>query len=230
MSKPSKKIINGLLGLHFDHHLRVNLFANSKPSLSSAFRSYFPSNGSSNFTSSSSHFHSKLPSKPTYPNIGLTQIFSNFPKHQSLNSSLALVKPSHKFSSGFRFFSFKSSEIGQKLNGNFAKKVLQKPAAAVSSTFSKYREAIGLQIDAFCKRNYLFLLGAGGVMVCILLWRIMFGIANAFVGISEGLAKYGFLALSSAIVAFTVSSSPMHFTCLIEFLCIIYAVYSGIRN
>ncbi|PSS34402.1 Mitochondrial import inner membrane translocase subunit Tim21 like [Actinidia chinensis var. chinensis] len=39
-------------------------------------------------------------------------------------------------------------------------------------------------------------------MVCILLWRLLFGIANIFVGFSEGMAKYGFLALSSAIVAF----------------------------
>ena len=47
--------------------------------------------------------------------------------------------------------------------------------------------------------------GAGGVFVCIFLWRIMFGIASTFVGLSEGMAKYGFLALSSAIVAFAVS-------------------------
>lgn len=65
-----------------------------------------------------------------------------------------------------------------------------------------------MQIDAFFKRNYLFLFGAGGVILCALLWRIMFGIASTFVGISEGMAKYGFLALSSAIVAFAVSSSP----------------------
>ncbi|GFY84439.1 hypothetical protein Acr_03g0012130 [Actinidia rufa] len=64
------------------------------------------------------------------------------------------------------------------------------------------REAVGLQVEAFWKRNNLVLVGAGGVMVCILLWRVMFGIANTFVGLSEGMAKYGFLALSSAIVAF----------------------------
>lgn len=33
----------------------------------------------------------------------------------------------------------------------------------------------------------------------------MFGIASTFVGLSEGTAKYRFLALSSAIVAFSVS-------------------------
>lgn len=39
-------------------------------------------------------------------------------------------------------------------------------------------------------------------MVCALLWKIMFGIASTFVHLSEGMAKYGFLALSSAMVAF----------------------------
>ncbi|KAK9189722.1 hypothetical protein WN943_018321 [Citrus x changshan-huyou] len=190
MSKPSKAIINGLLRLHFDHLLRVNPSSISKPSLSSAFYSHFSSRGSSNFTTSTSHIHStKLPSKFTSANLGLAQILSN-----SRN-------PNVKISPGFRFFSFKS-EFGQKLNGNFTKKVFEKPASVVSSTFSRYREAIGLQIDAFFKRNYLLLFGAGGVVVCMLLWRIMFGIANTFVGISEGMAKYGFLALSTAIVAF----------------------------
>lgn len=73
---------------------------------------------------------------------------------------------------------------------------------SVLSTFSKYREAIGLQVESFLRSNYLVLVGAAAVLVCALLWRIMFGIANTFVGISEGMAKYGFLALSSAIVAF----------------------------
>lgn len=213
MSKPSKAIINGLLRLHFDHLLRVNPSSKSKPSLSSAFYSHFSSRGSSNFTTSTSHIHStKLPSKFTSANLGLAQILSNS------------RKPNVKISPGFRFFSFKS-EFGQKLNGNFTKKVFEKPASAVSSTFSRYREAIGLQIDAFFKGNYLLLFGAGGVVVCMLLWRIMFGIANTFVGISEGMAKYGFLALSTAIVAFAVSSASqclMHFHLfgLLDFLCI----------
>ena len=75
------------------------------------------------------------------------------------------------------------------------------------------REAVGLQVEAFWKRNNLVLVGAGGVMVCILLWRVMFGIANTFVGLSEGMAKYGFLALSSAIVAFAVSSLFIYCCC-----------------
>lgn len=107
-----------------------------------------------------------------------------------------------------RQFSSKVSSIGRKVdatkvNSNLAKKVVEKPLSMVSSTLSHYKEAIGLQIEGFWKRNYLFMVGAGGVMVCIVLWRIMFGIANTFVGLSEGMAKYGFLALSSAIVAFT---------------------------
>ncbi|CAN6904762.1 unnamed protein product [Brassica oleracea] len=66
----------------------------------------------------------------------------------------------------------------------------------------KYRVALGLHVDAFWKKNSLVVFGAGGVFVCIFLWRVMFGIASTFVGLSEGMAKYGFLALSSAIVAF----------------------------
>lgn len=95
---------------------------------------------------------------------------------------------------GFRYFS-----STDKIN---VKNVVKDPVSVARNTFSRYREAVGLQIEAFWKNNYLVLFGAGGVMVCILLWRIMFGIANTFVGLSEGMAKYGFLALSSAIVAF----------------------------
>lgn len=139
----------------------------------------------------------------------------------------------------YRYFSFKGSELGSKVNGNlaknvvknptkalsqppsllvnrsflgfryfslkgadFAKNAVKNPTSAVRDAFSRYRKAVGLQIEAFWKRNSLVLVGAMGVMVCILLWRILFGIANTFIGLSEGMAKYGFLALSSAIVAF----------------------------
>ncbi|KAL3732493.1 hypothetical protein ACJRO7_029199, partial [Eucalyptus globulus] len=102
---------------------------------------------------------------------------------------------------GVRHFSFQSSG-----NGGFAKKIFEKPTMSVLSAFSKYREAIGLQVESFLRSNYLILVGAAAVLVCALLWRIMFGIGNTFVGISEGMAKYGFLALSSAIVTFAVSS------------------------
>ncbi|KAL0341178.1 UNVERIFIED_CONTAM: hypothetical protein Sradi_4634600 [Sesamum radiatum] len=77
---------------------------------------------------------------------------------------------------GFRYFSFKNFEMGSK---NFAKKVVENPALAVKNTFARW--------------------GCG----VHLLWRVLFGIANTFIGFSEGMAKYGFLALSSAIVAFT---------------------------
>ena len=118
---------------------------------------------------------------------------------------------------GFRFFSSKFSDF-RKVDGGFAKKVFDKPAIALSSAFSRYSEAVGLQLEAFFKRNFLFLLGVAGVLVCTLLWRIMFGIANTFVGLSEGMAKYGFLALSSAIVAFAVSS----------FICRVYCIFSTV--
>ncbi|KAI4325992.1 hypothetical protein MLD38_031351 [Melastoma candidum] len=107
---------------------------------------------------------------------------------------------------GGRFGGFSGSRSGTRSfssNRGFGKRVFEKPAESVRSAFGRYREAIGLQVESFLRRNYLVLVGAGGVLVCIILWRIMFAIANSFVGISEGLAKYGFLALSSAIVAFT---------------------------
>lgn len=212
MSRPSPRLIHGLLRLRLNG---VNLSTVSKPSSDamSAFRDpvrfssspLSPSNGSSMFPSKL-HFHS-LSSNSTSSKLGLSQVFY-CPRHNPrqcfnpLIRGLALAKPQPNFSSGIRFFSFKSSGLGKKVDGNFAKSIFDKPVAAITSAFSRYREAIGLQIDAFCKNNYLVLLGGGAVLVCALLWRIMFGIANTFVGISEGMAKYGFLALSTAIVAF----------------------------
>lgn len=73
----------------------------------------------------------------------------------------------------------------------------------------RYREAVGLQMEAFWSRNYLILVGAGAAALCIVLWRIMFGVASTFVGLSEGMAKYGFLALATAMVAFSVSFSML---------------------
>ncbi|KAJ6697003.1 hypothetical protein OIU85_003373 [Salix viminalis] len=129
---------------------------------------------------------------------------------RALSQFLSCTRPNSSFSkngsffNGVRQFSLKgSSNLGKRVDGNFAKKLLEKPATAVTSAFSRYREALGLQIDAFLKRNSLFLIGAGGVIICALLWRLMFGIANTFVSLSEGMAKYGFLALSSAMVAFS---------------------------
>ncbi|CAL9133181.1 unnamed protein product [Musa textilis] len=82
------------------------------------------------------------------------------------------------------------------------KSVVDKPLSAVSSAFSRYREVVGLQMEAFWKRNHMILVWSGAVVVCIVLWRIMFGIASNFDGLSEGTAKYGFLALALTIVAF----------------------------
>ncbi|EXC21106.1 hypothetical protein L484_017118 [Morus notabilis] len=197
MSKPSSRIVQGLLRLH--NHAQI-------PKPSPPFRAHHSAAAPNRFRPSGS-------SNAFLPRAS--------PTHRT--------NP-HAFSSGaglgLRFFSFRASELG-KGNANFAKKIFEKPASAVAATFSRYREALGLQIkifekpasavaatfsryrealglqiEAFCRRNYLFLLGAGAVMACALLWRIMFGIASSFVGFSEGMAKYGFLALSSAIVAF----------------------------
>ncbi|CAM6023790.1 unnamed protein product [Sphagnum balticum] len=39
------------------------------------------------------------------------------------------------------------------------------------------------------------------IVSCLLLWRIMFGIASLFVSLSEGMAEFGFLALAAGMVA-----------------------------
>ncbi|KAM7504567.1 hypothetical protein LguiB_003471 [Lonicera macranthoides] len=171
------------------------------------------------------HHHHRIPSKPTDPNstYGISLFLSQSHHHpkihtpltpwlsrnyssSSISSSISriLQNPSPKLNTksslllnrnliGFRQLSMTSSDL---------KNVVKNPASAVKKTVSRYREAVGLQIEAFFKRNYLLLIGAGGVVVCIMLWRVLFGIANTFVGLSEGMAKYGFLALSTAIVAF----------------------------
>lgn len=107
---------------------------------------------------------------------------------------------------GFRKSSFKMGKPRTITNMNFGKNLVKNPTGALKDVASRYRDAVRLQIEAFWKRNYLAVLGTGGVVVCIILWRVMFGIANTFIGFSEGMAKYGFLALSTAMVAFAVSS------------------------
>ncbi|XP_051123101.1 uncharacterized protein LOC127245968 [Andrographis paniculata] len=133
---------------------------------------------------------SKRSQFPSSPNI-----FGVFGKLESNSRS------SHsKNLLGLRYYSFQNFGSNSK---KFAQKLGQSPSSFMKNAFVRYKEAVGLQIEAFWKRNYLVVVGAGGVVICILLWRILFGIANTFIGFSEGMAKYGFLALSSSIVAFT---------------------------
>ncbi|CAA7060470.1 unnamed protein product [Microthlaspi erraticum] len=194
MVKPSDfKAVHRLIQSHYS---RVNPVTTSRSKLFASSSPAFPSNGVSQLQPKSS-FHSFSSN-----NVGLSQILSRpqlVPNSQI--SGLALVKPrvNMNFASAFRLF---SSSGFRKVDGNFARKIVDKPINAVTSTFGRYRVALGLQVDAFWKKNNLLVFGAGGVFVCIFLWRIMFGIASTFVGLSEGMAKYGFLALSSAIVAF----------------------------
>ncbi|XP_062157112.1 uncharacterized protein LOC133864719 [Alnus glutinosa] len=204
MSKPSARVIQGGLVrlLRYNHHLlsKSNRSSSSSSSSSNAInvftstiRAYSSSLVPCNSrTTLISQFHSKPTSSNALNPHALSSSTRSLP--------FLLRKPAHNPISsttgvGVRLFSVNSPK--------FAKRVFfDKPATAITSTFSRYREAIGLQIEAFFKRNSLFLIGAGGVLVCALLWRIMFGVASTFVGFSEGMAKYGFLALSSAIVAF----------------------------
>jgi hypothetical protein len=82
---------------------------------------------------------------------------------------------------------------------------IMKPVNSAKQTVMGFREALGLQVEAFWKRNYLVMVGAVAVFACLLLWRIMFGIASLFVGLSEGMAKFGFLALAAGMVTIGVS-------------------------
>ncbi|KAK8495540.1 hypothetical protein V6N13_016533 [Hibiscus sabdariffa] len=133
----------------------------------------------------------QAPSNPTSPKPAFPPLLFRSFHHQPQTiplRNLHIVKPNPFSPFGSRLFSSKS--------------FIQNPGNALKSTLSGYREAVGLQFDAFFKRNYLFLFGVGGALLCVLLWRIMFGIASTFVSLSEGMAKYGFLALSLAMVAF----------------------------
>ncbi|KAG6728873.1 hypothetical protein I3842_02G196400 [Carya illinoinensis] len=193
MSKSSLRVIRGGLVLHYNHLSISNCSPSSSSNPNIVFASAIRAYSSLSPSNSRSSLISQSHSKPTFLNALNFHSFSFSP------SSLSLTKkPAHSPISisgvRIRFIS---------MNPNLGKEVFwDKPVTALTSTFSRYREAIGLQIEAFCKRNSVILIGAGGLLVCAFLWRIMFGIAKTFVGLSEGMAKYGFLALSSAIVAF----------------------------
>ncbi|XP_060181600.1 uncharacterized protein LOC132611208 [Lycium barbarum] len=146
-------------------------------------------NGISHFLSN----HSKIIEKPFVNPWVSNSLFSSSPFSRVSQNPSKNLDPLL----GFRYFSLKKMS-----SGGFGKNVLKKPVIAAKDTVSRYRGAVGLQIEAFWKSNSLVLFGAAGIMVCILLWRVLFGIATTFIGLSEGMAKYGFLALSSAIVAF----------------------------
>ncbi|XP_019417597.1 PREDICTED: uncharacterized protein LOC109328543 [Lupinus angustifolius] len=136
------------------------------------------------------HSHYSLSSKPTFSN-------ATFPKSIFLPKS---IRKNHGIQNTTlsRFLSLKPTS-----NSDFSNNVFHKPVATVTSVLSRYSTVIGLQIEDFFRRNNLFLFGAAGVLICGILWKFMFFVADSFVGISEGLAKYGFLALSTAIVSFS---------------------------
>ncbi|CAI0457327.1 unnamed protein product [Linum tenue] len=193
MSKPSpNRIVQGLLRLH---HSRSSATACSP-------RVPLPAGSLSRPHSSPSQFSTSTSYPPPLK-------FSPFASQPASSTLPKLPNPSTSFLArtycyGLRHYSFKApSSVGKRVGGGeFAKRAFEKPAEAVTSVLSKYRRALGLHLDAFWKRNSLFLFGVGAVVLCALLWRIMFGVASTFVHLSEGMAKYGFLALSTAIVAF----------------------------
>jgi hypothetical protein len=66
-----------------------------------------------------------------------------------------------------------------------------------------YGEAVGLQVEASRRRNYMILVVVDDI-IGVVLWRIMFG---SFVGLFEGRGNYGFLTFSTVIVAFAMRAS-----------------------
>ncbi|KAI3748933.1 hypothetical protein L6452_12375 [Arctium lappa] len=208
MSKPSS---SKLIYLRFLHHHRSTPLSPPKPPISSTPISqilhrnpWSPSSHRPHFISSSI---SKIPQNPSQKLPNLSRNLRSYQTTHFTSSSISRVSRPPETNLirnliGFRYISSGSSNLGGKVDVNLLKSKVKEPATAVKKAFLRYKQAVGLQMDAFWRRNSMVLLGAGGVFVCILLWRIMFGIANTFIGLSEGIAKYGFLALSSAIVAF----------------------------
>ncbi|XP_068668668.1 uncharacterized protein [Aristolochia californica] len=212
-------------GGSFSHHFCGH-------SLQGSIRSYISGGFASEFLNSSrlTSLHG-LPSKPVSPNGqfvyqstksyltssssglypgGLSNSRHIIPRFSSNVSEIKIgvlccrtVRTGKSSGNSFaaRFFCSGSSE-SKKINVGFTKAIFNRPASAARSSFRKYRDAIGLHIEALWKRYSLVFVGAAALAVCVLLWRVMFGIASTFVEFSEGLAKYGFLALASAIVAF----------------------------
>ncbi|XP_020590125.1 uncharacterized protein LOC110031321 [Phalaenopsis equestris] len=227
MAKPSKRIVCDFQRFWFheiaSRGLRQNPVGCSQPALSKSKNVSWDFHGGLHHAGRIwSRFHSCDPLSKS-PSINV--VVSRFLHVNRLNFSLGLL-PSRKMSAGFspnlpnlsskvtgirgfiekgsiyRLISVKSFNSAKIAEG-LGKSVISRPLSSIRSTFLRYREVIGLQLEAFWKRNYLFILGAGGLVLCIVLWRILFGFASIFVGISEGMAKYGFLALATAIVAFT---------------------------
>ncbi|QHO16303.1 uncharacterized protein DS421_10g302450 [Arachis hypogaea] len=179
----SQRVLQGLLR----RHIGINHHRLTTTTTTHHFSNSIAANGNGIFSNSCIFSLLRSPSK----------LYSS----SSTTTRLPYTIPKGLGGHGIGAVRFRSTKL-PKPGGGFGKKLFDKPAAAVSSAFSRYSEAVGLQIEAFFKRNSLFLYGAAGVLVCALLWKMMYGIASAFIGFSEGMAKYGFLALSSAIVAF----------------------------
>ncbi|ONK62720.1 uncharacterized protein A4U43_C07F7400 [Asparagus officinalis] len=156
----------------------------------------------------------RIPSKPNPPIPNPSPLYRRaystefLPKPTSQNGIFSrILSQNHKFSTPKPFSPSGFSNSRQLVSiRNFTagsgKSIVKDPLSKIKTGILQYREALGLQVESFWKRNYLVLVGAGGVVVCIALWRVMFGVASTFVGLSEGMAKYGFLALAAAMVSF----------------------------
>ncbi|CAF2112193.1 unnamed protein product [Brassica oleracea var. botrytis] len=145
MVKPSDfKAVHRLIQFHYTRVVNPVTVSRSKL-IASSSPADFPSNGFTQFHPKSS-FHT-FSSIPTTKNVGFSQI-----------CGLASVKPRFKnvnFASAFRLF---STSGFRKVDGSFARKVVEKPMRAVSSSVGRYRVALGLHVDAFGRRIALWCL------------------------------------------------------------------------
>ncbi|MQM06624.1 hypothetical protein Taro_039449 [Colocasia esculenta] len=214
MANPSNRILHGVRALRHQRGADGTFFSSSAAALPTGLSALVrQSPGSRPYLFSSSevwrrafYSHEAAFSRPASLGGTLRRVFSPVRNCKGNCSSALGATPLGLGRVGGNWlragFSSSSKPNAGKAQGILGRSLVAKPLDAVASAASRYREAVGLQIEAFWKRNYLVLVGAAGVVLCIALWRIMFGVASTFVGLSEGMAKYGFLALASAIVAF----------------------------
>ncbi|KAJ3686681.1 hypothetical protein LUZ61_015845 [Rhynchospora tenuis] len=209
MANPSRRTIDYLQRL-YAHRTLLNPI-NPRSSLSQIYQIPHCTTSNSIFSRILTQNYSSLSQSHNGLNGSLCSRFSqsgvsisrrigsrNLTKLQSLGLGIKGLGPVRLFSTKF--------------GSNLGKSAIDKPLNVVKSVISRYREVVGLQIEAFWKRNYMIVVGAGALLVCMLLWRVMFGIADMTVGISEGLAKYGFLALATAMVSFAIMYLRSRFT------------------
>lgn len=139
---------------------------------------------------------------------GSSRSFCSFNIQASSKHAVSL--PKHEASKSTLFKGISTDAIAKRLK--FSPSSIKQPIEGLKKTASQYKDVAGLQVEAFWKRNVMVLVGAAGILACFLLWQIMYGVANLFVSFSEGMAKFGFLAMAAATVAFAAMALRARYT------------------